>query len=240
MTTPKSYKALSSIRYGFFLSLFFCDSKTYSETCPRSPHGGESRASQPRTLEGIQSKGAGTGGMRPAISASAWRRWQGHSVSLSPGGRGWCLSTSASLQTRRARGRGRGEEPAPGRAGAEISGTAPPKTGRGTLPAPPVKWKRARSLSLPIVGGCCMAAFWKGGGAECTGRDALMKAEFWRGSGCVDRLRLLHLAGLLCVVLLDDWQGVGLCVEHPVLEGQVVIIGEQEVQVSAGKGGRNG
>lgn len=43
--------------------------------------------------------------------------------------------------------------------------------------------------------------------------------------------KLLHFVGSVCLLLPDDGQGVSLSVEDPVLERQVVVVGEQQVQI---------
>lgn len=51
---------------------------------------------------------------------------------------------------------------------------------------------------------------------------------------------LFQLVWLVCVrhLLLDDREGVGLCVEHPVLERKMVVIREQQEQISEGRRAR--
>lgn len=46
---------------------------------------------------------------------------------------------------------------------------------------------------------------------------------------------LLHFVGSVCFVLPDDGQRVSLGVEDPVLKWQVVVIGEQQVEVPGGR-----
>lgn len=46
---------------------------------------------------------------------------------------------------------------------------------------------------------------------------------------------LLHFVGSVCLVLPDDGQGVGLSVEDPVFEWQVVVVREQQVEIPEGK-----
>lgn len=49
---------------------------------------------------------------------------------------------------------------------------------------------------------------------------------------------LLHFVGSVCQVFPDDGQGVSLGVEDPVLEWQVVIVGEEQVEIpERGRGG---
>lgn len=45
---------------------------------------------------------------------------------------------------------------------------------------------------------------------------------------------LLHLVGSVCLLLLDDGQRMSLGVEDPVLEGKVVVVGEEQVQIPGG------
>lgn len=49
---------------------------------------------------------------------------------------------------------------------------------------------------------------------------------------------LLHLVGSVCVVLADDGQRVSLGVKHPVVERQVVVVGEEQVEIPGGDIGR--
>lgn len=46
---------------------------------------------------------------------------------------------------------------------------------------------------------------------------------------------LLHFVGSVCLLLPDDGQGVSLSVEDPVLEWQVVVVGEQQVEIPEGR-----
>lgn len=45
---------------------------------------------------------------------------------------------------------------------------------------------------------------------------------------------LLHFVGSVQLVFPDDGQRVGLSVEDPVVEGEVVVIGEEQVEIPAG------
>lgn len=45
---------------------------------------------------------------------------------------------------------------------------------------------------------------------------------------------LLHLVGDVRLVLLEDGQRVSLGVEHPVVERQVVVVGEEQVEIPGG------
>lgn len=50
--------------------------------------------------------------------------------------------------------------------------------------------------------------------------------------------RLLHLVGPVRLVLPDDRQRVGLRVEDPVVKRQVVVVGEEQVEIPEGDRGK--
>lgn len=50
---------------------------------------------------------------------------------------------------------------------------------------------------------------------------------------------LLHFVVLVCLVVPDDGQGVSLRVEDPVLEWQVVVLGEEQVEIPGGGEGEH-
>lgn len=60
----------------------------------------------------------------------------------------------------------------------------------------------------------------------------------FRGS-CTCVGPLLHFIGSVCLVLPHDGQGVSLGVEDPVVEREVVILGEEQVEIPVGDRGGN-
>lgn len=65
--------------------------------------------------------------------------------------------------------------------------------------------------------------------------DRQQEAQVGQAGGSASQvLVLVHFVGSVQLVFPDDWQRVGLRVEDPVVQRELVVVGEEQVEVPAG------